>query len=161
MWGGTAHLATGDMELSQVCVTSVYNYTEQRMPWNCPTRRCTLLPTWPSIKHSNGKNHRAMLSQIGFVFWVVLYGARGWTWWSLQVPSNSAYSMILWLDDSKPVYICLYYMCNNLKLLQQALQVYNLRLFLQHVLKALEEIHVYWCLMSYSMTLELQYLQVN
>jgi len=41
------------------------------------------------------------------------------------------------------VYICLHYMCNNLKLLQQALQVYNLRLFLQHVLKALEEIHVY------------------
>ena len=32
-----------------------------------------------------------------FEFWVVLHGARGWTWWSLWVPSKSGYSVILWM----------------------------------------------------------------
>jgi len=35
------------------------------------------------------------LSEIGFGFSLVVHGARSWTQWSLQVPSNSGYSMIL------------------------------------------------------------------
>jgi len=35
-------------------------------------------------------------SDIWSYFWVVLYGARNGIQWSLHVPSNSGYSMILW-----------------------------------------------------------------
>lgn len=35
------------------------------------------------------------LSDIWFVFWVVLYGARSWIQWCLWVPSPSGYSVVL------------------------------------------------------------------
>lgn len=31
-----------------------------------------------------------------YVYGVVLCGARSWTWWSLRVPSNLGYAMMLW-----------------------------------------------------------------
>lgn len=34
-----------------------------------------------------------MLSDVVFEFWVVLYGSRSWTQWSLWVLSNSGYSV--------------------------------------------------------------------
>ena len=36
------------------------------------------------------------LSDIGFECWMVLYGARSWTQWSLLVPSNLRFSVILY-----------------------------------------------------------------
>jgi len=36
------------------------------------------------------------LSDTGFECWAALCGARGWTLWSLCVPSNLGYSAILW-----------------------------------------------------------------
>ena len=52
-----------------------------------------ILGTAPSRQSS--RSIWTMLSDIGFEFWVALCGARSWTWWSLWVPSNSGYSMIL------------------------------------------------------------------
>lgn len=45
-----------------------------------------------------------MLSEIWFEFWVVLYRARIRSQWSLSIPSNSGYPIILWT--------CVWYRCD-------------------------------------------------
>ena len=49
--------------------------------------------SWHPTGQSSGSDW-ITLSDIWTDFWTVLCGARSWTHWSLQVPSNSGYSMI-------------------------------------------------------------------
>ena len=52
---------------------------------------------WPQTWWSLRSTWTA-LSDIGFEFWMVLCGARSWTYWFLWVLSNLGYSMILWFQ---------------------------------------------------------------
>jgi len=51
---------------------------------------------WTAPRCLNSRRVWTLLSDIWSDFWVFLCGARSWTRWSLQVPSNLGYSVILW-----------------------------------------------------------------
>lgn len=59
---------------------------------------------WKWSWNQAGQNSRSvytMLSDMWFSFRVILCGARIWIWWSLCIPFNSGYSMILWQSNQE------------------------------------------------------------
>lgn len=77
-----------------VCCCCFFIYL---MCWN----KLILRPEWSQVRICGFSIHywTTMFSDKQFAFWMVQCGAGSWTWWSLQVSSNSGHPSILWLSS--------------------------------------------------------------